>query len=254
MLPTMTLPLVSTVVCYLFLESDHKVALAWEYVPMLCINVSVTTLAIALRPSMLEKTKNTLHSIVFALPGFMALLSQRLGLPVFLSYVQLLAFVVSICCCAFVVCNDPESGHSSKKGWLELPLVVDDTEHPGSSIDNLKGHGTEAQKRWPLAQTIFLFIATIIWFHFFPKNFSPPFQQSNMHELRLDASYTLQHRHRNEHILRTTLPHYQNLFFTHLHTLDQHKISSFDTLHKRLFRKPHSAATTDQRHTNDTIA
>ena len=93
MLPIMILPLISAVACYILLESKHEATLAWKHVPMLSLNLGATALALALTPLMLEKTKkSTSHCVVFfALPGFTALLSQQLELPVYLSYVQVLA-------------------------------------------------------------------------------------------------------------------------------------------------------------------
>lgn len=57
MLLIMILPLLSAVACYLFLESEYEVTMAWQHVPMLCLNVGATALAITLTPLMLEQTR-----------------------------------------------------------------------------------------------------------------------------------------------------------------------------------------------------
>lgn len=186
------LPLLSAVACYLFIESEHEVSMAWKHVPMLCLNLGATALAITLTPLMLEQTKtDTSHSIVlFSLPGLTALLSQQLGSPVYLTYVQIPAFLVSICCCAFDTRKNLDPDSLTQEDWLELPLATDSMKHLESSIDSLEDHSTGAQRRWPLAQTIFLVIATIAWLHFLSNNFSPSLPQPNAHDLRLDTAYT----------------------------------------------------------------
>lgn len=188
MLLIMILPLLSAVACYLFLESEYEVTMAWQHVPMLCLNVGATALAITLTPLMLEQTKtNTSQSIVFlALPGLTALLSQKLRSSSYLSYIQILALVVSICCCAFDTCKNSDSGRLSGEDWLELHTVLNDTKYHESP----EKHDIEARKKWPLAQNIFLAITTVAWLHFLTNNFSPPLPYHDTHKLRLDTSYS----------------------------------------------------------------
>jgi hypothetical protein len=190
MLPIMILPLLSAVACYLFLESDHGVTLTWEHASILCLNIAATASTIALGRSMLKQIKkNTLHNnALLALPGFAALLSQQLGSTIYLSYVQVLAFLASICC-ATGAHQDPGSTHSPDQDWLELPVSEDDTNHAGSEIDDLEDHVTILQKRWPSAQIIFLIITTITWVYFLANNFSPRLPQHNDPQWRLDTSY-----------------------------------------------------------------
>jgi hypothetical protein len=184
--------LVSAVTCYLSLESDYEVALTWSLAPMLLLNVAATVSTITLAPSMLEQTKkNTSHNLVLlALPGFTALLSQQLGLYISLSYVQILAFSTSVCCCTLIARMETESDYLSEEGWLEVPMGArDDTKYPESLLENLQDRVIEVQKRWPSAQTISLVITTIVWVHFLTNSYLTPFPQHNTHKLRLDTSY-----------------------------------------------------------------
>jgi hypothetical protein len=193
MLPLMILPLISAMACWLFLESDHEVLMTWDLAPILCVNLVTTASTVALAPLMLDQTKNNIsHTIVlFAVPGLTAVISQQLGVHVYLSYVQVLAFLVSICFCAFDTRKEPESGFSSDEDWLELPTGPrDDTKDLEPSIDDLQDHKIPTQKRWPLSHTIFLAIATMTWIHFLANNFSPRPSHLNTHNLRLDTSYT----------------------------------------------------------------
>jgi hypothetical protein len=193
MLPTMILPLLSATACWLFLEGDHEVALTWRLAPALCLNLVATASTVALVPLMLDQIKNNIsHTMVFfALPGFTALLSQQLGVHVYLSYVQILAFLASICFCALDTRKEPASGYTSEDDWLELPTESrDDTKDLESSIANLQDRKTPTQKRWPVYQTIFLAIATITWLHFLTNNFPPQPSHLDTHDLRLDTSYT----------------------------------------------------------------
>jgi hypothetical protein len=200
MLPMMILPLISgvacfiisEVTCYLSLESDHEVALTWSLVPILLLNVAATVSTIALSPLVLEHAKkNASHNLVLlALSGFTALLSQQLGLYIYLSYVQILAFSTSICCCTLSARIEAKSDDLSEEGWLEVPMEArDDIKHPESILENLQDRVLEAQKRWPSAQTILLAITTIVWVHFLANSYLTPFPQSYTHELRLDTSY-----------------------------------------------------------------
>jgi hypothetical protein len=184
--------LVSAVTCYLSLESDYEVALTWSLAPMLLLNVAATVSTITLAPSMLEQTKkNTSHNLVLlALPGFTALLSQQLGLYISLSYVQILAFSTSVCCCTLIARMETESDYLSEEGWLEVPMGArDDTKYPESLLENLQDRVIEVQKRWPSAQTMFLVITTIVWVHCLTNSYLTPFPQHNTHKLRLDTSY-----------------------------------------------------------------
>lgn len=164
--------------------------MAWKHVPMPCLNLGATALAIALTPLMLEQTKtNKSHSIVlFVLPVLTALLSQQLESSVYLSDVQILGFSVSMCCCAFDTRKDPDPGPSTPEDWLELPLATDGIKHLESSIDSPEDHDTGAQRRWPRARIVFLIIATMAWLLFLTKNFSVPFPHPNEPKLRLDTS------------------------------------------------------------------
>jgi hypothetical protein len=200
MLPIMILPLISAVVCflisaiicYLSLESDYEVTLTWSLTPILLLNVAATVATIALAPLMLDQTKkNTSHNLVFlALPGFTALLSQQLGLYIYLSYVQILAFSASVCCCTLVARFELESDHLSEEGWLEVPMEArDDTKYPGTLLANLQDRVLEVQKRWPSVQTILLAITTMVWVRFLADSYLTPALQHNTHELRLDTSY-----------------------------------------------------------------
>ncbi|KAI4834500.1 hypothetical protein E4T44_08766 [Aureobasidium sp. EXF-8845] len=200
-LPIMVLPLISAVVCflisavicYLSLESDYEVALTWSLTPILLLNVAATVATVALAPLMLDQTKkNTSHNLVFlALPGFTALLSQQMGLYVYLSYVQILAFSISVCCCTLVVQFESKSDHLSEEGWLEVPMEArDDTKYPDSLLANLQDRVLEVQKKWPSAQTILLAVTTIVWIHFLANSYLTPSAQHNTHGLRLEPSYT----------------------------------------------------------------
>ena len=191
MLPIMILPLISAVACYILLESKHEATLAWKHVPMLSLNLGATALALALTPLMLEKTKNsTSHSVVFfALSGLTALLSQQLGLPVYLSYIQILAFLVSVCCCPFEGFKNPDSGRSSEEDWLELPQAIDNMKDARPSIDGLEHHAPGAQRRWYLARAVPLTVTILAWLHFLTNNFIPPLPYHDAHKLRLDTSY-----------------------------------------------------------------
>ncbi|KAI4775886.1 hypothetical protein E4T52_09166 [Aureobasidium sp. EXF-3400] len=193
MVSIMILPLISATACYLFLESDHEVAMNWRLAPILCLNLAATASTIGLAPSMLDQTKNSIsHTMVlFALPGFTALLCQQLGVHVYLSYVQILAFLASICCCALDIRKAPEPGYSSEDDWLELPTGPrDDTKDLELSISDLQDRTISVQNKWPLAQAIFFAIATITWIHFLTNNFPPQRSHPNTQKLRLDTSYT----------------------------------------------------------------
>jgi hypothetical protein len=200
MLPIMILPLISAVacflisamICYFSLESDHEVALTWTIAPVLLLNVAATVATVVLAPLMLDQTKkNTSHNLVFlALPGFTALLSQQLGLYVYLSYVQIVAFSISVCCCTLVAGIEPESDHLSEQGWLEVPMEArDDTKYPDSLLEDLRERVVQVQKRWPSVQTIFLAITTIVWVHFLANSYLTQSPQPNTHVLRLDNAY-----------------------------------------------------------------
>jgi hypothetical protein len=192
-LPILISPLITTMACYLFLESDHEVALVWDHVPMMCINIAATVPTIVLGSSMLAQTKkNTSHNIVLlALPGFTALLSQQLGSAIYLSHVQVLAFLASICCGATGAREEPEFSPSSEEDWYDLPEESgDDTKNPGPMIDDLEDRDVKSEKRWPSAQTIFLIITTMTWIYFLNNNnSSPSLPDHNTHQPRLDTSY-----------------------------------------------------------------
>ncbi|KAH0416767.1 hypothetical protein KCU90_g13301, partial [Aureobasidium melanogenum] len=134
-------------------------------------------------------------SLVFlALPAFAALFSQQLGLPVYLSYVQVLAFLIVICCCAFTVLNNAAPTPAVEEDWLELPThSEDDPKYADPSVSDLKDSKSEMRARWKvrwdLYSLILLAAGTGVWIYFLINNFSTPFKQHTSHELRLDTNY-----------------------------------------------------------------
>lgn len=191
-LSVMILPFLSTMACLLFLESNSEVALTWKQMPMLCLNLITTAISIALWPSMLKQSKDNIsQSIVFlALPGFAALFSQQLEMPVYLSWVQVLAFLVYICCCASTVFKKPDSSHTNEEDWFELPTrFEDDGKYQDTLFDDNAGPGVRVRKIWTLHNIVFLAIATTTWIYFLINNFLTPLGQHTSHDLRLDANY-----------------------------------------------------------------
>ncbi|KAG9656798.1 hypothetical protein KCU64_g5626, partial [Aureobasidium melanogenum] len=163
---------------------------------MLCLNLITTAVAITLWPETLKQTKNNLsQSIVFfALPAFAALFSQQLELPVYSSYVQILAFLVVICCCAFTAFNNPGSTPAVEEEWLELPThPEDDPKYADPFMSDLEDSKSESRARWKLRwdlySTILLAAGIGVWICFLINNFSTPFKQHTSHELRLDTVY-----------------------------------------------------------------
>lgn len=182
--------------CLFFLEFDFEVVLTWEQMPMLCVNLITTAIAITLLPAMLKQTKNNLsQSIVFlALPAFAALFSQQLALPVYLSYVQALAFLVAICCSAFTAFDSPDPTPAVEGDWLELPTHSEnDSKYADSSMSDLEdsksGSRIRWTVRWDLCSSILLAAGTGVWICFLINNFSTPFRQHTSHGLRLDTNY-----------------------------------------------------------------
>ncbi|KAG9952332.1 hypothetical protein KCU85_g2181, partial [Aureobasidium melanogenum] len=164
--------------------------------PMLCLNVVTTAVAITLWPATLKQTKNSLsQSIVFlALPAFAALFSWQLELPVYLSYVQVLAFLVVVCCCAFTAFNNPDPTPAVEEDWLELPThSEDDPKYADSSMSDVEDSKSELWARWKvrynLCSWILLAAATGVWIYFLINNSSTPFKQHTSHTLRLDTNY-----------------------------------------------------------------
>ncbi|KAG9760703.1 hypothetical protein KCU75_g10673, partial [Aureobasidium melanogenum] len=182
--------------CLFFFEDDHEVVLTWAQVPMLCLNLITTAVAITLWPETHKQTKNNLsQSIVFfALPAFAALFSQQLELPAYLSYVQILAFLVVICCCAFTAFNNPGPTPAVEEEWLELPKhPEDDPKYADPFVSDLEDSKSESRARWKLRwdlySTILLAAGIAVWIYFLINNFSTPFKQHTSHELRLDTGY-----------------------------------------------------------------
>lgn len=182
--------------CLFFFDYDFEVALTWKQMPMLCLNLFTTAIAITLLPATLKQTKNDLsQSIVFfALPAFAALFSQQLALPVYLSYVQVLAFLVIICCSAFATFNTSDPTPATKEDWLELPThSEDESKYADSSMSDLEDSKSELRGRWKvrwdLYSSILLAAGTGVWIYFLINNFSTPFKQHTSHGLRLDTDY-----------------------------------------------------------------
>ena len=136
--------LLSATICFLFLESKHEVSLSRDLIPLLILNILATASTITLAPAVLQQTRtNTSRTLViFAVPGMTALMCQQSGIHIFLSHVQILAFLVSISFSAFTASTDSESRYSSEEDWLELPLNPrDEAKHLDlPSIDETQDH------------------------------------------------------------------------------------------------------------------
>ncbi|KAG9746698.1 hypothetical protein KCU73_g7548, partial [Aureobasidium melanogenum] len=134
-------------------------------------------------------------SLVFlALPAFAALFSQQLGLPVYLSSVQVLAFLVVVCCCTFTAFKDSDSTPAAEEDWLELSThSEDDPKYAELSMSDLEDSVSELRARWKvrwdLCSSILLAAGIGVWIYFLINNFSTPFQQHTSHALRLDTNY-----------------------------------------------------------------
>ncbi|CAD0089779.1 unnamed protein product [Aureobasidium vineae] len=185
----------SATACFVFLEDDHEVALTWDHVPMLCLNLTTTAITIALLPSILGQTKEvTMLSITFfTAAGFTAFFSQQLWLPVYLSYVQVLAFLISLACCAVGRLDRPNHDYSSEQGWLELPTESGNiTKLSNPSMAKLVSKVSK-RMRWVLhqmmIQLVLLSIATAAWGWFLTTNLSTQLAKHTSHDLRLDTSY-----------------------------------------------------------------
>ncbi|KAK6000035.1 hypothetical protein QM012_004023 [Aureobasidium pullulans] len=162
-LSVMILPFLTATACLFFLEGEHEVALTRKQMPLLCLNLITTAVTIALWPSMLRQTKDNIsHSVNFlALPGFAALFSQQLALPVYLSWVQVLAFLVSICCCAFTVFKKPDPSRTDEQDWLELSSESeDDAKYPDTSFNDDTDFRGRVRKTWSIHHLVFLAITT----------------------------------------------------------------------------------------------
>ncbi|CAD0114891.1 unnamed protein product [Aureobasidium uvarum] len=185
----------SATACFLLFESEHEVALTWDYAPMLCLNLTTTAVAITLWSSVLQQTKEstTLGIAFFTVAGFTAFISQQLGLPVYLSYVQVLAFLISVTCCAVGKLGKSDHGSSPEQGWLELPMESDDVAKPSRSSINRLISKVKERKRWIMyqrpPQLIFLIITTAVWGYFLTTNLSTQLAKHTSHDLRLDTSY-----------------------------------------------------------------